>query len=350
MLRHILCATLLMAGTAHAEIPDSIDSSKWAVDPVAYGMTAKEYIQAESRAFLSDFIGRSGLNQFFHFTGLSTAADTWVVSPNNDTIYSIAAVNATQGFTVDIPDVGDRFVSVQIITENHMTPFYYYESGPRTFSADDFDTDFVGVGVRMGATGTAEDVAYVTPVLQPQYKITGAASEDTLTRPDLDLLAKVRAPLVAEYNKLPNSFATMKKQTTEVDDWERFTYVTAGAWGLSEDENAMYAIGGPKDAKGGKCYTATFPPVPVKAFYSITLYGPQNYLMTDKDNIVSSNRGVINNDDGSFTVAFGSDDCRSLAPNFANTPEDGWSFLLRAYRPDVEAFRKYQMPEVVPAE
>jgi hypothetical protein len=49
-------------------------------------------------------------------------------------------------------------------------------------------------------------------------------------------------------------------------------------------------------------------------------------------------------------VAFGSEECRSLAPNYAKTPEDGWSFLLRAYRPDVEAFRKYEIPEVVPAE
>jgi hypothetical protein len=350
MRKSILLAVFIMAGTAQAEIPDTIDSSTWAADPVDHGMTAKEYIQAESRAFFANFIDRGALNEFSHFTGLSTAADTWVVSPNNDTIYSIAGVNATQGFTVAIPDVGDRFVSVQIITENHMTPFYYYESGPRTFSADDFDTDFVAVGVRMGTDGTAEDVAYVTGVLQPQYKITGAAEEDTMIRPDLDLLARVRAPLVAEYNKLPNSFATMKKDTSEVKDWERFTYVTAGAWGLSEDENAMYAIGGPKDAKGGKCYTATFPPVPAKAFYSITLYGPKLYLMTDKDNIVSSNRGVVNNEDGSFTVAFGSEACRSLAPNYASTPEDGWSFLLRAYRPDVEAFNTYEMPEVLPVE
>ncbi len=126
-----------------------------------------------------------------------------------------------------------------------------------------------------------------------------------MIRPDLDQLAKVRAPLVAAYNKLPNSFGAMKKHTDEVEDWEYFTYVTAGAWGLSEDENAMYAIGAPENAKGGKCYTATFPPVPVKTFYSITLYGPDNYLMSNEDNIVSSNRGVINNDDGSFTVAFG---------------------------------------------
>lgn len=343
-------AVVLLAFQAQADIPNDIDSSGWSVNPEDYGMTAKQYIQSDTRAFFADFLGRAALNEFYHFTGLSTAEDTWVVSPNNDTIYSIATVNATEGFTVEIPEVGDRFVSIQIITENHMTPFYYYESGSRSFSASEFDTDYVGVGVRMGTDGGDDDVAFVTGALQPQYKITGAADEDELLRPDLDLLAKVRAPLVAAYNKLPNSFGAMKKYTGEVDDWEYFTYVTAGAWGLSADENAMYAIGGPDNARGGQCYTATFPPVPVEAFYSITMYGPDNYLMTNLDNIVSSNRGVINNDDGTFSVVFGAEDCRSLAPNYANTPEDGWSLLLRAYRPDVASFKAYQMPDILPVE
>lgn len=340
----------LLSTQALADIPDNIVSNGWDVNPEDYGMTAKTYIQSETRAFFADFIGRSAINSFYHFTNLSTAEDTWVVSPNNDTIYSIATVNATKGFTVEIPDIGDRFVSIQIVTENHMTPFYYYESGPRSFSADDFDTDYVVVGVRMGTDGTEEDVAYVTSKLQSQYAITGAADQDNMVRPDLDLLAKVRAPLIEAYNKLPNSFGAMQKYTKDVRDWEYFTYVTAGAWGLSEDENAMYAIGGPEDALGQKCYTATFQPVPVQAFDSITLYGPDNYLMTDEDNIVSSNRGVVNNDDGSFTVAFGAEECRELAPNYANTPKDGWSLLLRAYRPDVEAFKAYDMPDIVPVD
>ncbi len=206
------------------------------------------------------------------------------------------------------------------------------------------------MGVRIGTDGTPDDVAFVTSELQNQYAITGAAETDALIRPDLELLAQVRPPLVAAYNQLPNSFGAMQKRTADIKDWEYFTYVTAGAWGLSEDENAMYAIGGPKDAKEGQCYTGTFAPVPVKAFYSITFYGPDNYLMTNEDNIVSSNRGVVNTDDGSFTVAFGAQECRELAPNYANTPKDGWNLLLRAYRPDVAAFKAYRMPDILPVE
>ncbi|MGI9262200.1 MAG: DUF1214 domain-containing protein, partial [Woeseiaceae bacterium] len=59
---------------------------------------------------------------------------------------------------------------------------------------------------------------------------------------------------------------------------------------------------------------------------------------------VSSTRGAITEPDGSFTIVFGGEQCRGKAPNFAYTPEDGWSLMLRAYRPRVEEFMAYEMP------
>ena len=352
-MKRVICAAALAVQlatpTAFAEIPD-IDSSNWATDPREYGMSAKEFIQAESRAFFADFIGRAGLNNFFHFPGVASAEDRFVVSPNNDTVYSVAIVNTSQGFTLELPDVGDRFVSIHIIDENHMSPFYLYGGGTYTFTADQFETTYVVVGIRTGTDASKEDVARIASELQPNYRITGAADVDTMPRPDLDVLARVRAALVKEYGNLTTTAGAMQASTDLIKDWEFFTYVTAGGWGLSADENAMYTPHAPVNAKGGVCYTATFPPVPVKAFFSITVYGPEKYLMSNENNIVSSNRGVVTNDDGSFTVAFGNEDCKSLAPNFAYTPKDGWSFLLRAYRPDVKAFRAYQMPDIKPVE
>lgn len=286
----IACSAALIASAGYSEIPE-IDSSGWSADPAPIGMTPAQYINSESRAFMADFLERAGINAFHHFVGLTKAADKWVVSPNNDTIYSLAIANAREGFTLELPEVGDRFLSTQIITEDHMTPFYIYGGGTHEFSAEQLQTDFVVVGVRMGTDGTDEDVKVVTESLQPQYKVIGAATADDLPEVDMELLEKVRAAMLAEYSKLPNSFGAMQKRVEDVSDWEYFTYVTAGAWGLSADENAMYAAGGPKDAKGGDCYLANFPEVPVEAFFSITVYGPEKYLMSDVDNIVSSNHG-----------------------------------------------------------
>ena len=139
----------------------------------------------------------------------------------------------------------------------------------------------------------------------------------------------------------------MQPRTALVEDWEFFTYVTAGAWGLSADANAMYTPYALPGAEGDTCYIATYPPVPVEAFFSITVYGPEKYLMSNEHSIVSSNRGIVINDDGSFTVVFGGPECREKAPNYAYKPEDNWSLLLRAYRPDFEAFKTYEKPALV---
>ncbi len=200
-------------------------------------MTAKGFTQAESRAFLSDFIARNGINEWFHFQALANKDDKWVVSPNNDTIYSIVAVNTIDGFTLVVPDVGDRFVSIHIVDENHMSPFYLYGGDTYKFTRAQFESDYIGIGIRMGTNGTAEDVKHIVENLQPQYKILNAN-----------------------------------------------------------------------------------PAVPVDAFFSITVYGQDKYLMADHDNIVSSNQKAIVNDDGSFTVVYGSMDCNVKGKNCLYTP------------------------------
>lgn len=346
MIRFILAAAIIAASfSIQAEIPE-IDSSKWKADPVKYGMTAKEFIQAESRAFISNFIGRNGINQWFHFQALANKDDKWVVSPNNDTIYSIVAVNATDGFTLVVPDVGDRFVSIHILDENHMSPFYLYGGGTYKFTRDQFESDYLALGIRMGTNGTPEDVNHIVKDLQPQYKILNANPADTMVRPDTKKMLKVREAMIVEYDNLPDTFGAMVDHTSKVTDWEKFTYVTAGAWGLSPDHTAMYKPYTLDGIKGGKCYTATYPAVPVKAFFSITVYGQDKFLMADHDNIVSSNQKAIVNDDGSFSVVYGGMDCKIKGKNFLYTPEDNWSFLMRAYKPDVEKFKVYLMPEI----
>jgi hypothetical protein len=331
-----------------ADIP-KIDSSNWKSDPSKHGMTAKEFIQAESRAFLGDFIDRNGINKWFHFTNLANKDDKWVVSPNNDTIYSIVTVNASKGFKLVVPKVEkNRFVSIHIVDENHMSPFYLYGGGEYTFTADQFESDFVAVGIRMGTDGTAADVKHIVENLQPKYLIVGAEDNANIIRPDLKKMVKVRTAMISEYDKLDNTFGAMVEHTSKVTDWEKFTYVTAGAWGLSPDHTAMYAPYTLEGVKGNKCYTAIYPAVPVDAFFSITVYGQDKFLMADHDNIVSSNQKAIVNKDGSFTVIYGDMDCKVEGKNFLYTPEDNWSFLMRAYKPDVEAFKKYKLPEIQP--
>ena len=55
-------------------------------------------------------------------------------------------------------------------------------------------------------------------------------------------------------------------------------------------------------------------------FFSITVYGPDKFLMTNKNNIVSSTRGVVTEPDGSFTMSFTVDDNGQQRTMYSKAP------------------------------
>ena len=121
-------------GRTPQQVIDSIDSSGWKEDPSQYGMTAMEYQMAIAEQFFQKQIDRAGgLNQWNHFPALAKAADKWVVSPNIDTMFSLAIVDAPQGFTVPLPEVGERFISLHINDQHHTAVDYTWRSGKHSY-------------------------------------------------------------------------------------------------------------------------------------------------------------------------------------------------------------------------
>ena len=116
----VLVAASLDAAAAPFDSIKPIDSGQWSVDPVKHGMTPEVFISSESLHFMKGMAARKGINNFYHFTSLAKAEDKWVVSPNNDVVYSMAIVDASKGFTLTMPATGDRFITAQIVTEEHM--------------------------------------------------------------------------------------------------------------------------------------------------------------------------------------------------------------------------------------
>jgi hypothetical protein len=344
------------SSSIQTKIPE-IDSSEWATDPVKYGMTAMEYINAESHAFMNEFaINREvGLNSFFHFTTLAKAADKWVVSPSLDHLYSVFVIDTSKPFTVIVPDNDGRFVSLHMQDENHTFAAYKVGPGKYSFEPSDFDTRYVLGGVRIASDGTKENIDHIVNELQPQLQVIGGGDGlDSIPKPDLETMMTVRTALIVEYDKLDDTFETITYKIEDVKDWEKTTYTIAGAFALSPEDTAMYPAYSLEGAVGGKCYEATYvvPPMADKrGYFSITVYGEDKYLMSDEYNIVSSNHATTKfNNDNTFTIHFGAMECKEAADaagvNFAYTPTDHWGFLMRVYLPDVEKMKKYEMPEI----
>lgn len=333
------------------EIVNSIDSSDWTVNPLDYGMTAMEYQRAEGHIFALNMLKRGELNKFIHFPGISKAADTWVVTPNVDNIYSLAIIDVREGFTIEVPEMGERFMSLHIQDQNHTFVEYTWEPGVYEYKAGEIATDYVYVGIRTGTDATAEDIAFVTEQLQPKMKISSNSAVPYTSDVTEEDILELRNALLVEWGNLPDMFDTVQFDINDVSDWEKWTYTIAGSWGLSPESTAMYASWAPENTKADKCYSATFDKIPAKAFGSLTMYNSKNYMMTDEYNVVSTSRPDFkSHDDGSFTVIFGGQKCKQIADaqgvNYADAPVDGWRTQLRAYRPDVEAMKNYTFPEL----
>lgn len=349
-MRNIIITSLVaLTSSAAVAAPfdtiEPIDSSKWDINPANYGMTAEQFLEAESLHFMANMVKREGINGIFHFTTLAKAEDRWVVSPNNDVVYSMAVVDASQGFTVSMPDTGDRYITAQIVSQEHMST-QLLGGGEYTFDGSEFNGSHVAIGFRIGTDGSDEDVKYIVENIQTKMTIQ-SKSDKSVPSYDVETLLTVRSELMKGYNALPDTFGQMTDDVRKVQDWQKFTYSTAGAWGLSADEYAMYAPYNPSVSKD-VCHVATYSQPQVEHFWSITLYNNEKYLMSNDHNVINTGNVDLNSD-GTFTVHFGSKEaCSGIKDikNFALVTEDNWGFLMRAYGANVEQFMNYQMPKV----
>jgi hypothetical protein len=104
-----------------------------------------------------------------------------------------------------------------------------------------------------------------------------------------------------------------------------------------------------KTIDGGKTYRLHFPPnVPAKDFWSLVIYDNQTRSMLQTDQqfpSLNSQRGVVQNDDGSTDIYFGPKAPAGKEKNWIQTvPGKGWSVVLRLYGPLESWFEQTWQP------
>lgn len=101
---------------------------------------------------------------------------------------------------------------------------------------------------------------------------------------------------------------------------------------------------------GGKTYRVTLPgPVPVKQFWSFTVYDNQTRSLLETDQVLagldSTRPDLKANADGSYTVWFGPKAPKGREGNWVQTmPGKGWNVVLRLYGPTEPWFDKTWKP------
>jgi hypothetical protein len=310
----------------------------------AVTVTPQTYIRAETdRYFAITAHMAGGVNRFFHFRSPTPLDKQSVVRMNRDTLYSMAVVDTSKGATITVPELPkDRYVSVYLADNDHYVPFVIYSAGTHELPRD---TQYLALGIRIQVfnPNDPDEIALINR-LQDQF-IINANSADPFAKPEWDQ-ASLNA-LTVKYEEEFKQFAQYPSDWQgprgKVNEQTRHL-AAAGAWGLFPEWDATYIIYSgqhPLDL----CHTATYKVPQNNAFWSITVYGNDGFMKSEKNIVNSSN--VQLNADGTFTVFYGSQELCGDVPNRLDVT-DGWNFLMRVYRPGPSVLDgSYTLPEAV---
>jgi hypothetical protein len=314
----------------------------------AVPVTPDTFVRAESDLYFSNIVKDGGLGKFVHRREPAEVDNQTVVRLNRDTLYSAAIFDLDAGpATVTIPEVGKRFVSMQIINEDQYTPAVYYGKGKHTLTRKQIGTRYAVVAVRtLVDPADAKDVEQVH-TLQDAIKIEQKdAGKFEVPNWDPASQKKVREALLVLASTLPDA-NRMFGTKAQVDPVRRLIGA-ASAWGGNPDKEAMYLNVTPPKNDGKTVYKLTAKNVPVDGFWSVSLYDAKGYYEKNPFEAYSFNSITAQKgSDGSVTIQFGG--CDGKIPNCLPIMAD-WNYMVRLYRPRAEILSgKWKFPTAQPS-
>ena len=289
------------------------------------------FVRAESDLYFGNLVKDGGFGKFHHIRGLSPIDNQVVIRQNRDTLYSAGVFDLDAGpVTITLPNAGDRFMSLQVVTEDHYVPEVIYSAGTYTLTRDAIGTRYVMTAGR--TLVDPNDPADLDAVHALQDGITvQQANAGSFEVPDWDPVSQkaVRDALLALASTLPD---TKRAFGTQQDtDPVRHLICSASAWGGNPEKDALYLNVTPAANDGSTVHRLTVGEVPVDGFWSVTVYNADGYLTANPQNAYSLNNITAQRSaDGSAEVQFGGCD-GSVANCLPVTP--GWNYLVRLYRP-----------------
>ncbi|MET3906899.1 hypothetical protein ABID59_001230 [Bradyrhizobium sp. S3.3.6] len=317
--------------------------------PETIPITVDNFVRAESDLYFRGILKDSGgIGKVLHRREPAAIDKQTVIRLNRDTLYSSAVFDLDAGpVTITLPDTGKRFMSMQVINEDHYVPEVVYGKGSHTLSKDKVGTRYVAVAIRtLVDPADPKDIETVHR-LQDAITVTQKAA-GAFEAPDWDQASqkKVRDALLALGSTIPD-FKKAFGTKAEVDPI-RHLIGSAAAWGGNPDKDAIYLNVTPAKNDGTTVYKLDVKNVPVDGFWSVSLYNAEGYYEKNSYDAYSINSITGKKSaDGSIAVQFGG--CDGKVQNCLPIMK-GWNYTVRLYRPRTEILNgKWKFPEPQPA-
>lgn len=297
-------------------------------------VTPDNFVRAETDFYLKALSSKpDGFGNFNHTRLPSPIDEQAVIRLNRDTLYSAGVFDLKAGpATITLPNAGKRFMSMQVINQDHYTPMVNYKAGSYTLSEQNVGTRYVTVAIRTFVDPASEKDLKEAQKLQDQIKVSQPGGPGKLELPEWDQASQktVRDALLVLNNTLPDTnfmFGT-KDEVKPV----RYLIGAASAWGGNPQRDATYLNVYPTQNDGKTVYSMTVPKdVPVNGFWSISVYNKEGFFEKNDLNSYTLNNITAKTDkDGSYKIQFGG--CTKSTVNCIPT-SDGWNYMVRLYQP-----------------
>jgi hypothetical protein len=313
-------------------------------------VTIDNFARAESDLYFAGVLKDSGaIGKLLHRREPAQIDKQTVIRLNRDTLYSSAIFDLDAGpVTITLPDAGKRFMSMQVINEDHYVVEVVYGKGSYTLTRNKVGTRYVAVAIRtLVDPGDPKDVEQVH-TLQDAIKVDQtAAGKFEIPGWDLASQKKVRDALLVLGSTIPD----FKKAfgTKEQVDPVRHLIGTAAAWGGNPDKDATYLNITPAKNDGVTVYKLSVKDVPVDAFWSVSVYNAEGYYEKNpNDAYTLNNLTAKKSGGGAIDIQFGG--CDGKMANCLPITK-GWNYTVRLYRPRPEILNgKWKFPEPQPAD
>jgi len=297
-------------------------------DPVK--VSVDTFVRAETNRMMAGLMASSGgINTIRHNRVPTPLDQQTVVRMNRDTLYSFAVVDLEGGAVVTMPDSGDRYCSLMIVNQDHYINRIIHEPGEYTLTLADYDTRYVLLALRVLADPADPTSVAAANAIQDGFTLT-ATSAVPLELPDYDKdsFDSVREALKALARTLDGTARTFGRR--EDVDPVRHLIGTAVGWGGFPESEARYLLVEP-DLPVGE-YRIVVRDVPVKAFWSISIYNADGFFEPSTDGGCSINSLTAEKEaDGSVVVNLGG--CSEAGRNCLHIM-DGWNYTVRLYQPE----------------
>jgi hypothetical protein len=236
--------------------------------------------------------------------------------------------------TITLPDAGDRFMSMHLITEDQYTPPAIYDSGPHTFTREMIGTRYLLVAVRTLVNPNDPADIEEARALQDSIMVQQPEGPGEFEVPNWDPVSqkKIRDALLVLATTVTDTSRAFGA-ADEVDPVQRLIGA-ASAWGANPPRDATYLNFVPERNDGVTIYKLHVGEVPVDGFWSVSLYNADGFYEPNDLNAYSLNNITSQkNADGSVDIQFGG--CDGVIPNCLPIMP-GWNYMVRLYRPRAE--------------